>query len=147
MSYPSERGIVGRIIGYTLLGVLLVGFIAAGVFALRVLLADVIGAGQAEITTSRGDYRIASYDHFTDLCAAVQAKEDQIAVMRAELRHAHGFRRSQLLTNITALRTSRAELIREYNGDATKDFTRGQFRDSDLPYQLDVDDEDTTCAA
>lgn len=118
-----------------------------GVWAFRVVTADVKGAGDAEIETSGGDYRIAAYDHFHDLCAAVQATEDRLAAQLAELEDPATTpqRASQLRANVNALRGSRAENIRDYNADASKDYTVGQFRDSNLPYRIDPTRETTQC--
>ena len=53
---------------------------------------------------------------------------------------------SRIQTNLTAVRANRAELINRYNADASREFTVGQFRDNDLPYQLNPDVERTVCA-
>lgn len=109
--------------------------------------ADFRGETEAiEQTRADGDFRISAYNRFFDLCSAVQADEDRIAAQRQELELASESRAEQIRANITALQGSRAEKIRTYNADASKDFTVGQFRDSNLPYQLNINDESTTCA-
>lgn len=102
------------------------------------------GEVAAEERTQGGDYRIAAYEHFYDLCAAVQADEDRLNNLREERETADDARAAQLDTTITAVRNSRDSKIREYNSDARQEATRGQFRDSDLPYELDTEAE-TTC--
>lgn len=95
-----------------------------------------------------GDYRITAYDKFFDLCAAVQSSESSIANLEAELEtDPSDDRVEQLNASITAQRNNRSELITQYNADASKADTRANFLASDLPYQLDEDNEETQCAA
>ena len=104
--------------------------------------------GQIERIQADPDYRIASYDAFFDKCAAVQSKEAQIKNLERELEDTDPStaRTERLQSSITALRNSRAELITEYNADASKEDTRANFLASSLPYQLDTNNEETPCA-
>lgn len=95
---------------------------------------------QIEKTRANGDYRIANYDWFFAQCGAIQAKEDQIEVF-AEDTSPIGE------ANLRAVKASRASLIRAYNAKATAEGTSGQFRSSDLPYQIQPSQEKTTCVA
>ena len=97
-----------------------------------------------------GSYRIAAYDHFFDLCASVQAAEDKIQAQKDELdgKPAPDAQRADILrANINALSSTRAESIRQYNQDARKSYTLGQFKSSDLPFQLDIHAKETSCTA
>ena len=98
-------------------------------------------------TRGSGTYRIAQYDHFFDLCAAVQSTEGQIASQKQELAFPDGdtARKAQIRENLSALSASRFSLIVQYNADAAKSYTAGQFRSSQLPYHLDPTQETTTC--
>lgn len=105
---------------------------------------------QQRQTTGNGSYRIAQYDHFFDLCAQVQTDEASIANLQAELKgppKPDAQRREVIATSITALRNNRADDINQYNADARKADTAGHFRDSHLPYQLDVTAKETTCTS
>lgn len=95
------------------------------------------------------NYRIASYDKFFDICASVQSKEDQISnlEMELDLTTPSASREERIYSSITALRNSRAELIRGYNADASKTDTRANFLASNLPFNLNTNTEETTCAA
>lgn len=104
--------------------------------------------GQIEKTQVNSAYRIASYEHFYDLCASVQSIEGKISNMRDELAETEeGQRKTVLNTSITASMNKRVQLIASYNADARKEATQGQFRASDLPYNIDVDEEKTVCEA
>lgn len=109
--------------------------------------ADFRGGTKAiEKTKGSGDFRIAAYDHFFNLCAAVQSDEASIDSLKEELNtNPSDGRKEQVQASMTALRSSRAEKINQYNADAHKDFTVGQFRDSQLPFTLDRNSEATTC--
>lgn len=102
---------------------------------------------QIEKTRASGDYRIASYEHFFNQCVAVQNDEAQIASLKEELRtKPPADREMQVQASLTALRGSRASKINQYNADAQKEGTQGQFRSSDLPYRLDATKEETQCS-
>lgn len=101
--------------------------------------------GQIEQTKANSDYRIAQYDHFYDSCASVKSIESKINNMQDELEGTEEEQRKIVLnTSITASKNKRAELIESYNADARKEATRGQFKASDLPYELNIEEE-TTC--
>lgn len=132
------------------IGVVVVALvIGSGVWLFRVATADVKGKGDQIIQTKgNADYRIAAYDAFYDACGAIQAKEDQIALQQDLL---DGLKPgdldyTRLQTNVVALQSSRASLIRSYNADASKADTRAAFHASDLPYSIDPAQETTTCA-
>lgn len=104
--------------------------------------------GQIEQTKANSNYRIAAYDNFYDACASVRSIESKIANMQEELENTSEAQRKTVLnTSITASKNKRAELIESYNADARKEATRGQFRASDLPYELDENAEVTICEA
>lgn len=100
---------------------------------------------QRELVEADGDYRIAAYEHFFDLCAAVQSRESTIEQLEAELPGAEPRRAEQIRTTLTALRSSRASAVHEYNADARKAATEGKFRDLGLPSRLELQKE-TSCA-
>lgn len=102
--------------------------------------------GQIEKTKANSNYRIAAYDNFYDACASVRSLESKIVNMQEELENTTEVQRETVLnTSITASKNKRAELIESYNADARKEATRGQFRSSDLPYELDKKVEVTIC--
>lgn len=104
--------------------------------------------GQIEQVQGDGSYRIAAYDHFYDLCAAVQAQEASIGNVQAELDTKPDKQRTAVLeASLTALKNNRAQLVTQYNADARKADTKGHFRSSDLPFQINLESEHTTCSA
>ncbi len=56
-------------------------------------------------------------------------------------------RKQQLVIAITAQRNVKAELVNEYNSKAASEYTKGQFKDSDLPYQIDSETENVQCGS
>lgn len=94
-----------------------------------------------------GRYRIAAYDQFFDLCSSIQAKDDQIKNIEGQIATEQDpVYRRDLHTSLSALQYQRSEAIRQYNADAAKAGTVGQFRDSGLPHDIDVNEENVTCA-
>lgn len=92
-----------------------------------------------EQTQANGQYRIANYNHFFDMCASIQADEERIKNLEEA---ATDSVKDQ--TTLTAVKNSRAEKITRYNADAAKEATMGQFRDSGLPYEIRQEGE-TEC--
>ena len=122
--------------------------IFAVVWVVRYYSADERGRAQAREQIQSGPSRVAAYNHFFDLCAAVQTDEATLQAQREELAtNPSESRRGQIQANIAALKSGRAEKINSYNADARKDYTIGQFRSSGLPYQLVLTQEVTTCDA
>jgi hypothetical protein len=102
------------------------------------------------LVEGNGSYRIAAYDHFFDLCAQVQSNEASIKNLRRELTakpKPTDERAMQINASITALENSRAENINQYNADAAKKYTEGQFRSSGLPYRLSLSTKETPCTS
>lgn len=130
-------------------GVVALVLIVVGGYFLLWHTADARGSLSArEKTVANGDYRITTYDHFFDLCSSVKSAEGRLKALQHELATTNpdAGRVSQINASISAIEANRYETINQYNADATKNGTRGQFRDSDLPYQLDPNDEETQCA-
>lgn len=129
------------------LGLILAGMAVFGVGLFKRSTADFRGGtAQRERTLADPDYRIAAYDRFFDLCAAVQSSEATAASLEEELETKPSDARvEQIQASLTAVRANRAEQVNQYNADAAKAGTRAQFRASTLPYTLDVNAEVTTC--
>ncbi|MBI2113018.1 MAG: hypothetical protein HYT50_00345, partial [Candidatus Wildermuthbacteria bacterium] len=108
-----------------------------GGMVLRYYMAGPSGALDANEQIQSGASRIVNYNHFFDLCAAVRTDEASLDAQTAQLEATgDAFQRGRIQTNIAGLMGHRAGLIEEYNGNARKDYTAGQFRDSNLPYQI-----------
>lgn len=132
------------VIGLTLLGCLISG----GLWATGVIFAPQIGKGEARKQINSGSSRIAAYNHFFDACASVQTLEGQLAAQRAALATATGADVGRIQANISGIQGARAGAIAEYNADARKGYTIGQFRSSQLPYQLSTETgASTSCVA
>lgn len=102
--------------------------------------------GVIENTEANAQFRMQAYDEFFDLCASVQTYETRIEALEEELESAEGTRANELKTALTANKAQRAGLINQYNVDASKEWTVGQFQSQDLPFKLDIEKEKTTCA-
>lgn len=109
--------------------------------------------GQTDVVeqiSANAGYRIAKYEQFYSDCAAVQSVEARIREAESELNadpEPDDYRKRQLNTNLSALRGQRADLINDYNAAARMEDTQGNFRSSDLPYQIDIEQETTACTA
>lgn len=113
--------------------------IVVAVWAIRYYTAPIEGRVGAQERIQSAPNRIVQYDHFFNLCAGVRADEASLDAQTEQLKATTDeFQRTRVQTNITGLIGHRAGLIEQYNANARKDYTAGQFRDSDLPYQIPV---------
>lgn len=141
--------ILGGVGAFLVALVLIVG----GVWAFRWYTAEFRGKLDAREEILSGASRISAYNHFFNLCSSVQANEASLDALRDELAATEPGSKdySRVLSNITGVRAARGRAIAQYNADAAKNYTVGQFRDLDLPYELAVADYDggnkTQCAA
>jgi|SRR5690554_2957043 len=135
--------IAGAILALTLL--------IAGGFAFRWVTADIRGEMDArETILADGDFRITAYNSFFNQCAAIQNHEGRIASLELELNDTENppseSRAETIRMSLTAIRSQRTAAINNYNGDAAREWTSGQFRDEGLPYQIDDREESTGCS-
>ncbi|MFJ2007048.1 hypothetical protein [Streptomyces chartreusis] len=141
-----------RAVGYSILGIV--------VLAVLTLIAIFAFGGVSQLTAGfrgetdkknrtegNGAFRVASYEEFFDLCASVQTAEQQLVALQEELEAKPSAERAEKIrTSMTAVKASRAESISTYNSKATQEH-RVAFQDADLPYKLNVTDQETQCAA
>lgn len=99
-----------------------------------------------EQTTANGSFRVGTYEDFFNLCSSVQSDEDGIRNMEEELEaeETTDDRKAKLRQNITAMKNTRAETVRDYNAKAGNEY-RGAFKDAGLPDRLDVTNFNTEC--
>jgi len=142
----SRRRIVGETTFWILLALAAVVILTLLGLGWRYILADPKGKVQAQEQIKSGPSRIAAYNHFFDLCAAVQSDESAMQSLRDEMKtDPPPSRVTQINASLTALRSARAEKINQYNADARKDYTIGQFKSSGLPFTLVLTQEVTRC--
>jgi len=98
--------------------------------------AEIKGKVEAQQEIMSGENQIARYNEFFDVCANIQSLEYSLDAQYALLENAED--QDRVRYNIAALEAQRARQIAQYNADSNKSYTWGQFRDSDLPYQLDA---------
>ncbi|MFE6000342.1 hypothetical protein ACFQ6C_26335 [Streptomyces sp. NPDC056454] len=144
MTKPERRLLI-KSVALVALGITV---IVVSAFAIRWATADLRGeASKREQTIANGAFRIATYEEFYDLCAAVQTSEQQLKALRTELDGKPSpDREERIRSSITAVTASRAESITTYNSKATQEH-RTAFQDARLPYTLDITAKETTCAA
>jgi len=134
----TQRGLFGNMALWVIGLVVLGAVITASLWGFGVIFAPQIGKGEARKQINSGDFRIQAYDHFFNACASIQGLEGQLDAQKEALSTATGDTRDRILTNIAGIQGARSQAIAQYNADARKGYTIGQFRASDLPYQLPV---------
>jgi len=124
------------IIGFgSLLGI---AAIIGGVWAFRYFTAPISGRVEAQVTIQSGANRIQAYNHFFDLYAAIKSYDALIKAQEDELASTTSTdEQERIRANIAGIRGQKARAIQQYNADAKKSYTIGQFRDWQLPYQIE----------
>lgn len=149
--YGAPRRVFVREAWFWIAMVILAIIVIAATFGVvRWVSAPTRGKLAAREQIQSGASRIAAYNHFFDLCAAVQAQEGALAASYAELQTAVGKDAERVRINITGLTAQRSRSVAQYNADARKDYTIGQFRASGLPYELPatfIKGETTSCGS
>lgn len=127
---------------------LLVLALIFGVGMIRKATADFRGdVAATERVHANGAYRITAYEQFFDRCAAIQAKEATIRNLEEERKVARDEGRvAQIDMTLTAVKSARANDIARYNADSAKTDTEANFKASNLPYRINENMENTTCA-
>lgn len=104
-------------------------------------------AAQEERVKADGDYRLAARDEFYKLCSTVEAQQQEIELLEADAKAATGERKELLESGVTAKRNTMVENAEEYNAKAANEASRGQFRDAELPRELDPLEEEVSCGS
>lgn len=131
--------------GWLVWALLAVGVVSAIAWGWRYYTAEVRGVANAEVSIESANSRIANYDHFFDLCASVQGYEGAIGVQKALLPNLTGKDKERTGVVIASMEAQRARAIAQYNADARKSYTKARFLASELPHQLNLSAESTTC--
>jgi hypothetical protein len=149
---PRRRLVGEGAFWLTIIGVLIVVITIVGL-GWRYVIAGPSGKVQAREQILSGSNRIQAYNHFFDLCASVQNAEAAIQTTFDQLKTSTDpDDRERLQTNLSAQIITRQSGINQYNVDARKSYTIGQFRSLQLPYQLPTaafqsGDTQTSCQA
>ncbi len=129
-----------KTIGYSIAAVLALVLAVALIwginFGFRWITASPTGQLEAREQILSGDTRIAAYNHFHNLCASIQGNEGQIDELESTLALVSDDDKDRVLTSIAGVKGARHQAIAQYNADANKDYTIGQFRDLKLPFVL-----------
>ncbi|MFA5152579.1 MAG: hypothetical protein WC554_08485 [Clostridia bacterium] len=131
----SVGKIVGAVIGFfVVIAILMVALWGFGVFT-----ADIKGQGEAHKEIHSKEFRLESYNYFFDQYHSILALEGQIDVNISMLKSMEEGTKdyNRIRTNVVALQSLRHQAIQAYNAEASKDYTAGQFRDNNLPYQIE----------
>lgn len=124
-----------------LAAIVLICAIVGGVWGFRYLFAETGGKITAQEEIQSAEFRIFSYDHFFNLCAEIQSQQalydSQYELL--QLREQGTDTYDKQLTVLSVIKPHIASLIYQYNADADKEYTRGQFRASCLPERISTE--------
>lgn len=130
----SDMGKIAAIFGFVILGIYGMIYLTTQI---SMDTADRRGeAEKMEQVEAEGEYRVAQHDYFYNLCSDIKAKQQNIK----ELETLGGYDQE-----VVANRMKLNEMVSEYNTAASNNYTKGQFRADELPYQIDPDTEVEEC--
>lgn len=132
-----------KLLAGTLLGLAAMAALSFVIWGWQYGTAELRGKVGAELKIESADSRIANYEHFYDLCAAVQGYEQALIAQTSAL--AAGVDPDRTYANIAGVTAQRARAVAQYNADANKAYTKARFLGDTLPRSLDVNVETTQC--
>lgn len=128
-----------KVVGAIAAVVAVVVVIAVVIYGVRWFAAEPMGKLEQRETVQSGEFRKYSYEHFYDLCAAIQRNERALQTQKEVDSDS-----SRVQQNIVALKSQLQSKISTYNGDARKEKTMGQFKANDLPQRIEYNEEEIT---
>lgn len=115
-----------------------VGIITAVSWGWHYSTAPIAGKVAAEQQLESAASRITAYNHYFDLCSAIQGYEGALIAQQAVLEGAEGDEAVRTRANIAGITAQRTRAITQYNNDVAKVYTTGRFFDGQLPTKLSV---------
>jgi len=119
-----------------------IAVIGVGMWALKVATSDIKGAGDAEIIKNEARNRIRAQEGFLDKFNAIIAADENLTLTAEQLKATPSS--VKLQTELTGQKMICNDLVARYNAD-TRKFTMEEFRDAELPFQIDKSLPTTDC--
>lgn len=132
-----RRIVVKVVLG--LLGIIALWLVvASALWGFGVATGGIYGRGEAYKKIQSAEFRIEAYQRFFNQYASIKGLEGKIDELTAQLGQLEKGTRdyNYVLSSLAGVKGLRHEAIQKYNADAQKNYTEGQFRDKDLPYQI-----------
>lgn len=121
-----------------LIVLLIICAVIAGVYVYRYNMAKVEGIVGAQEQIQSAPMRISAYNYFFDLYGAIKSYDASLKALNENLAAVSSEgERERILATIAGLKGQKARATQQYNMDAKKSYTVGQFRDWQLPYQIE----------
>jgi len=141
---PSRvaRGFSWRAALAIIVAIVFFGGIGAAIWAFRTASSDVKGRGDAVQNKNSGINRVGAQERFQTLYNAVLAADQRIDVMAAAAKKTPGDLVAQ--TNLTGATNYCIQAVADYNAETHK-YSARDFRDPELPYEIDQLDPKTDC--
>ena len=137
-----------KVVLFVVMPVVLIIAIVVGVWAVRYYTAETRGKITATEEIQSAEFRIYSYDHFFDICGAIRTNEANLDLQTDILDGfvSAGFgpgddKYDKQMQNVAAQSRFLRRLKEDYNQDADKEGTRGQFKAECLPPEVSTDYE------
>lgn len=123
---------------WLLFTVVAIGILTAIGWGWRYATAPIAGKVAAEQQLESAASRITAYNHYFNLCSAIQGYEGALVAQQAILEAADGDEAVRTRANIAGITAQRTRAIAQYNNDVAKAYTTGRFFDGQLPTKLSV---------
>ncbi len=129
----------GLVVAAAVAVVLMLG---AGIWWFQVATSDVKGRGDAEIVKNEAKNRIRAQEGFLDKFNGIIAADENLNLTAEQLKAQPSS--VKLQTELTGQKMICNDLVARYNAD-TRKFTQEEFRDAELPHQIDKANPATDC--
>jgi cytoskeletal protein RodZ len=134
---------VGRFsVGWLLIVLLVLGVVGVGVWGFTAAVSDVKGRGDAVTQRNSGVNRVKQQALFNTYYQDIKATDRKLDAAADDL--AQDPKDRVLKTNYTGMINYCNDVVGQYNTLA-RSYLAEEFRDADLPYQIDPNDPETDC--
>lgn len=115
--------------------------LTGGIWGFQYFTAPIRGKVEMQEQVQSGNNRRYTYNHFHDMYAKIKSYTKKIETQKNLLETTKDSDHKQRIRqNIAGLKSQRSDLVEQYNSDARKVKTKGQFRDKDLPEKITSED-------
>ncbi len=131
-----------KVFGAVIGALLAFALLASVSFGWQRITAPFYGQLSERQTVQSGEFRKYSYEHFYDMCAAIQRNQRTLMSQKKALEHAEGREASRIRQRVVGLESQLQSKVSSYNADSRKEETMGQFKANDLPRSIDYETEE-----
>lgn len=109
-------------------------------YAIRYYTAPVLGRIEVQVQTHTAEYMMTAYNYFFDLKGVINGNKQSVCNVKETLTAiCDQDEKDRLQITIAGIKNQIARDVQQYNADAAKEWTVGQFRDWSIPASMSTE--------